>query len=46
MKTMTRKGRLERLRGAMERAYWRIVRAALKRETGAKVRRRAGRGKC
>lgn len=33
--------RLERLLRAVERAHWRVVKAALKRQTGAKKRRRA-----
>lgn len=32
--------RLDRLMRAVERAHWRVVRATLKRETGAKKRHR------
>ena len=43
---MTEETRRHYLLRAVERAYHRIVRATLKRETGAKKRGSAGRGKC
>ncbi len=43
---MTEATRRHYLEQAVYRAYWRVLRATLRREIGAKRRRKLGRGKC